>query len=81
MRGPRPARAGRRGCRGNLFVGALREQRLVRLVIENGRVAGEEHLLADRRERIRDVREGRDGALYLITDAYNGELWRLSPSR
>jgi glucose/arabinose dehydrogenase len=67
--------------RGNLFVGALRATRLVRLVIENGRVTGAEHLLADRGERVRDVREGRDGSLYLVTDSSDGELWRLSPRR
>jgi len=53
----------------------------VRLVIENGRVTGEEHLLADRGKRVRDVREGRDGALYLVTDEDDGEVWRLSPRR
>jgi glucose/arabinose dehydrogenase len=67
--------------RGSLFVGALREMRLVRLAIANGRVTGEEHLLADRRQRIRDVRQGPDGALYIVTDAENGELWRVAPRR
>ena len=63
--------------RGSLFVGALRGMRLVRLVIEGGRVVGEEHLLADRSQRIRDVREGPDGFLYVVTDM--GELWRIAP--
>jgi glucose/arabinose dehydrogenase len=67
--------------RGSLFVGALREMRLVRLVIANGRVTGEEHLLTDRRQRIRDVRQGPDGALYVVTDATDGELWRIAPRR
>jgi aldose sugar dehydrogenase len=67
--------------RGSLFVGALREQRLVRLTIENNRVTGEEHLLADRGQRIRDVRQGRDGALYVVTDESDGELWRIAPRR
>jgi glucose/arabinose dehydrogenase len=67
--------------RGSLFVGALRETRLVRLTVANGRVTGEEHLLADRGKRIRDVRQGPDGALYLVTDDENGELWRVSPRR
>ncbi|HEX8830881.1 MAG TPA: PQQ-dependent sugar dehydrogenase, partial [Longimicrobium sp.] len=61
--------------------GALREMRLVRLALANGRVTGEEHLLADRRQRIRDVRQGPDGALYIVTDAENGELWRVAPRR
>jgi glucose/arabinose dehydrogenase len=67
--------------RGNLFVGNLKDKRLVRLVIENGRVAGEEHLLADRGQRVRDVREGPDGALYVVTDEESGELWRIAPRR
>jgi glucose/arabinose dehydrogenase len=65
----------------SLFIGALREQRLVRLVIENGRVTGEEHLLTDRGHRIRDVRQGPDGALYVVTDDEKGELWRIAPRR
>jgi glucose/arabinose dehydrogenase len=67
--------------RGSLFVGALKEMRLVRLKIERGRVTGEEHLLVDRRQRVRDVRQGPDGALYLVTDAENGELWKIAPRR
>jgi glucose/arabinose dehydrogenase len=65
--------------RGSLFVGALKQQRLVRLTLANGRVTGEEHLLVDRAQRIRDVRQGPDGALYVITDANDGELWRIAP--
>ena len=65
--------------RGSLFVGSLREQRLVRLTLANDRVTGEEHLLADRRQRIRDVRQGRDGALYVVTDESDGELWKIVP--
>jgi glucose/arabinose dehydrogenase len=65
--------------RGSLFVGALRDMRLVRVVIENNRVTGEEHLLTDRKQRIRDVRQGPDGALYVVTDQENGELWRIAP--
>lgn len=67
--------------RGSLFVGALREQRLVRLVIDGDKVAGEEHLLADRGRRIRDVRQGPDGALWLVTDETSGELWKIVPRR
>ncbi|MGI9037791.1 MAG: PQQ-dependent sugar dehydrogenase, partial [Gemmatimonadota bacterium] len=70
--------------RGSLFVGALKEARLVRLELEETaegwRVVGEEHLLVDRNRRIRDVREGPDGALYVVTDHDNGELWRLGPA-
>lgn len=67
--------------RGNLFIGALREKRLVRLVLRDNRVVGEEHLLTDRGQRIRDVRQGEDGALYIVTDESNGELWKISPRR
>ena len=66
---------------GNLLIGGLRALGIVRLVIENGRVTGEEHLLADRGQRIRDVRQGPDGALYLVTDDENGELLRIAPRR
>ena len=65
--------------KGSVFIGALREQRLVRLVIEDGRVTGEEHLLMDRRQRVRDVKQGPDGALYVVTDESNGELWKIVP--
>jgi len=67
--------------RGSLFIGALVEKRLVRLVIKDDRVVGEEHLLMDRGQRIRDVRQGNDGALYVVTDESDGELWRITPGR
>jgi hypothetical protein len=53
---------------------------LVRLRITNGRVAREERYLAEVRERIRDVREGPDGAVYLLTDDSNGRLLRVTPA-
>ena len=65
--------------RNSLFVGGLSSMRLVRLTIGDGRVTGEEHLLADRGKRIRDVKQGPDGNLYVVTDAAEGELWRISP--
>jgi glucose/arabinose dehydrogenase len=67
--------------RGSLFVGALKEERLVRLVLNNNRVRGEEHLLTERGKRVRDVRQGPDGALYIVTDESTGELWRVAPRR
>jgi glucose/arabinose dehydrogenase len=67
--------------RGSLFIGGLASERLVRLVIEDRRVVGEEHLLMERGQRIRDVRQGHDGALYVVTDEANGELWRITPRR
>jgi glucose/arabinose dehydrogenase len=67
--------------RGSLFIGGLVSTRLVRLVIKDNRVVGEEHLLADRGQRIRDVRQGSDGALYIVTDEADGQLWKLTPRR
>lgn len=63
----------------SLFIGAMKEMRLVRLKMENNRVVGEEHLLANRKQRVRDVRQGFDGAIYLVTD--NGELVKLVPRK
>jgi glucose/arabinose dehydrogenase len=65
--------------RNSLFVGALKERRLVRLTLQNNRVTGEEHLLVDREQRVRDVRQGNDGALYIVTD--EGEIWKIAPRR
>ncbi|HEX6589175.1 MAG TPA: PQQ-dependent sugar dehydrogenase [Longimicrobiales bacterium] len=66
--------------RGSLFIGGMVSTRLVRVVLENDRVVGEEHLLTNRGQRIRDVREGPDGALYIVTDEDDGELWRIVPA-
>ena len=65
---------------GNLFVGALKYRMLVRLVMENGRVVHEERLLKGAFGRIRDVRVGPRGALWLLTDAKNGKLLRVTPA-
>jgi aldose sugar dehydrogenase len=65
--------------RGNFFVGGLSSQALVRLVIEGDRVVGEERLLTDLSARIREVVQGPDGALYLLTDARNGKLLKVAP--
>jgi glucose/arabinose dehydrogenase len=67
--------------RGSLFVGSLKDMKLVRLTLANNRVTGVEHLLADRRQRVRDVRQGPDGALYVVTDQENGEVWKIAPRR
>ena len=64
---------------GDLFVGALKFQMLVRLDLEGSRVVGETRLLEDAGWRIRDVRQGPDGLLYLLTDSGNGKLVRLAP--
>ena len=67
--------------KGSLFVGGMRDNKLVRLTLDKDRVTGEEHLLADRGQRVRDVRQGPDGALYVVTDEQNGQLWRIAPRR
>ena len=64
---------------GNLFVGSLKFQLLVRLELQNNKVIKEERLLADEYGRIRDVRNGPDGYLYLLTDKEDGALLRLEP--
>jgi glucose/arabinose dehydrogenase len=66
--------------RGDLFVGGLRSTALVRLELDGNRVANEERLLEDLGKRIRDVVEGPDGVLYLLTDEENGEVLRISPA-
>jgi glucose/arabinose dehydrogenase len=59
----------------NLFLGALSGQHIVRLVLDNNRVVGEERLLASEGQRFRDITQGPDGALYAITD--QGRLYRI----
>ena len=66
--------------RGNLFAGALKDRMLVRLELEGDRVIREERLLTGLGERIRDVRQGPDGLLYLLTDDTAGRLLRLEPA-
>lgn len=65
--------------RGSLFIGALRAQTLVRLELNGERVISEERLLVNQVGRIRDVRMGPDGMVYLLTDSPDGKLWRLEP--
>lgn len=65
--------------KGNLFVGALVRQHLARLVIDGDKVVGEEKLLVDLAERIRDVRQGPDGAIYVATDSPDGRILRVAP--
>lgn len=61
--------------RNNLFIGCLSGMHIDRLVIENNRVVGEERLLTDEYQRFRDITQGKDGALYAITD--QGRLYQL----
>lgn len=65
---------------GNLFVGALRDRKLVRLSLNGEEVTSEEILLTELGERFRDVRMGPDGALWLLTDSPNGKVIRIVPA-
>lgn len=65
---------------GDLFVGGLRSNALVRLELAGNEVTHEERLLTDFGRRIRDVVQGPDGALYLLSDRSNGEVLRVSPA-
>lgn len=69
------------GWKGSLFNGALKSQMLVRLELKGDKVVREERLLQDLHERIRDVRQGPDGALYLLTDNPSGRVLRIAPTR
>jgi aldose sugar dehydrogenase len=66
--------------RGHFFVAGLSSKALVRLVLDGDKVVGEERLLTDLGARIREVVEGPDGALYLLTDADDGVLYRVTPA-
>jgi aldose sugar dehydrogenase len=65
---------------GSLFTGALAGRMLVRLSLDGNTVTGEERLLQNLNERIRDVRQGPDGALWLLTDNSAGRILRVSPA-
>jgi aldose sugar dehydrogenase len=65
---------------GSLLIGSLRPGLLVRLALDDGRVSGEERYLGDLGERIRDVRQGPDGQLYLLTDSRDGRILRVLPA-
>ena len=67
------------GWRGSLFVASLKFRYLARLEVDGRRIRGEEKLLTDIGQRLRDVREGPDGLLYLLTDERNGQILRVLP--
>ena len=67
--------------RGSILAGGLASQALVRLTLRDGRVVGEERYLGDLGQRIRDVTQGSDGHLYVVTDAGSGRLLRIVPAR
>jgi glucose/arabinose dehydrogenase len=68
------------GWNGSVLIGSLTPGLLVRLELKDGRVAREERYLAELRERIRDVKQGPDGLLYLVTDSRDGRILRVKPS-
>ncbi|MDP1691045.1 MAG: PQQ-dependent sugar dehydrogenase [Burkholderiaceae bacterium] len=65
------------GWQGSLFMGTLRGQALLRLTLDGSRVVSEQRLLETLGERIRDVRQGPDGWIYVLTDSADGRLIRL----
>jgi glucose/arabinose dehydrogenase len=67
--------------RGNLFIGTLTAETLVRLEVSGQTIGNEERLLQQLHERIRDVRQGPDGALWLVTDSSSGRILRVAPAR
>jgi len=70
--------------KGSLFVGGLASTNLVRLDVQGEKIVGEERLLKDlepKPERIRDVRQGPDGAIYLLTDNTAGRILKLVPKK
>jgi glucose/arabinose dehydrogenase len=67
--------------KGSLFIGGLVSRELVRLTLDGEKVTGEERLLRDVGERIRDVRQGPEGALYLLTDNPKGRVLKLVPKK
>jgi glucose/arabinose dehydrogenase len=70
-----------KGWKGSLINGALKFQLLSRLELSGGKAVKEERLLQGLHERIRDVRQGPDGALYLLTDNSAGRILRLAPAK
>lgn len=67
--------------KGTVLIGSLKPGLLVRLTLKDGKVAQEERYLAELGERIRDVRQGPDGLLYLLTDSDDGRILRVSPAK
>lgn len=66
---------------GNILVGGLSGAQLSRLVMDGGKVVAEEKLLTDRGDRVRDVRVGPDGAVWVLLDERDGKVLRLTPAR
>jgi glucose/arabinose dehydrogenase len=67
------------GWQGSVLIGGLASQALVRLEMQQGRVTREERYLGELGERVRDVAQGPDGLLYIVTDNANGRVMRIIP--
>ncbi|WP_296203402.1 PQQ-dependent sugar dehydrogenase [uncultured Hyphomicrobium sp.] len=67
------------GWKGSILVGALKYMHVQRLVMKDGKVVAQEILADDIGERVRDVKQGPDGAIYLVTDDANGRIVRMAP--
>ncbi len=70
-----------RDWKGSALIGGMSPGRLVRLTLRDGKVTSETQYLGELGERIRDVRQGPDGLIYVITDSAQGRILRLSPAR
>ncbi|HJU66531.1 MAG TPA: PQQ-dependent sugar dehydrogenase [Gemmatimonadaceae bacterium] len=68
------------GWKGSVFIGSMVPGALVRITMDNGRVTNEERYLGEMRKRIRDVKQGPDGLLYLLTDEDSGSILRVRPA-
>jgi glucose/arabinose dehydrogenase len=66
--------------KGNFLIAGLSSEALVRLELKDDRVVGEERLLTDRKTRLRDVMQGPDGAIYVLTDGSDGKLLKITPA-
>lgn len=64
-----------------LFIGALKDEDVIVMSVNGNTVTEDGRILKDRKARIRDVRVGPDGYLYVLTDASDGELLKVSPAR
>jgi aldose sugar dehydrogenase len=69
------------GWKGSLFVGSLNPGLLVRLVLKDDKVVLEERYAGDLQQRVRDIQQGPDGLLYVVTDASDGRVLRVLPAK
>jgi glucose/arabinose dehydrogenase len=67
--------------KGNFLIAGLSSKALIRLALKDDRVVGEERLLTDRGDRIREVVQGPEGAVYLLTDGSDGTILKLTPAK